>query len=521
MRTIILIISLSICIVIATEHEIFWPFSPESDKYPNPESIEWTRCWFDGGRDWPESDCGHLRVPENWDRPNGRSVTLPFIIFRTHKSVPGRVPVLVAGGGGPGNPLGVVPENSDEMHKSSWLTYVYMSLDAGRDLILTDNRGVGSSSPRLNCPEVIDAEMRLMQQVMTPRVATKDRAKAFHACKERLTDEGIDVSQYNNVAAVRDIDFLRDSLGLETLNIYGISYGTRIALTYLREFPESTRTLVLDSVDPPEVNFLEVSPRQNFSSLKRVFELCSRDSFCRTRHGTALYDGFVDLLTELKERPKSLQLTDPRNSQKFTAQLTPELLVSSIFGAIYDEGKIGRIPGTIQALIDGNVRPVTKLVQEEYVDFLTLYPLDAGAYASYQCYDEFPFNDIEIAAEESGKYPLQDHMNIPWILSEKAMCEVWDLKKTDPIETAPVSSNVPVLLYSGDLDPVTPPVWAREALRFLPNGRHRVWMGIGHDVMSVSECADRFAAAFLASPMDNPFRLHCVDKPRAIVFGVH
>lgn len=507
-----------ICIVIATSYAAFWPFSPASDKYPDHEKVEWTRCWFNGASDWPDSDCGHLSVPENWDKPAGRTVTLPFIIFRTGKSVAGQVPVLVAGGGGPGNALGIVPSHPDAMHEGSWLEYFYTSLDAGRDLILIDNRGVGSSNPRLNCPEIIAMELRLLQRIMTPGDELEGRKAAYWQCKERLIQTGIDITQYNNVAAARDIDFLREALGLKQLNVYGISYGTRVALTYLREFPENTRALVLDSVDPPEIDFLEVSPRQNFSALKRIFELCNQDAPCQSRYGSGLFDRFVELLAELKERPIVLTLKDHRDSKAFKAQLTPGVLVTSIFNSIYDERKIGRIPGTIQALIDGNLRPVTKLVQEEYLDFLTLYPLDAGAYASYQCYDEVPFNDMKIAAEEAGKYPLQNHMNVPWIQSEIAMCDVWDLQETDPVETAPVSSKVPVLLYSGDLDPVTPPAWARETLRFLPNGHHRVWPGIAHDVMSVSECADRIAGAFLDRPLDNPFEFHCADKARSITF---
>lgn len=521
MRNIVLLIALSISIVVAAEYAAFWPFSPRSDKYPDHESIEWTSCWFDRAHDWPETDCGKLRVPENWAKADGKSVTLPFIIFRSKKSVPGRVPLVVAGGGGPGNPLGLVPNRPDEMHKSIWQPYFFMSLDAGRDLILIDNRGVGSSSPRLNCPEVVDVELQLLQRFVTLNDALQVRTTALRHCKARFLEAGTDITQYNSVAAVRDIDFLREALGVGQLNIYGISYGTRIALTYLREFPARTRALVLDSVDPPEVNFLEVSPRQNFSALYRVFELCGQDDSCRTRYGGELFDRFLDLLADLKARPKIITLKDPRNAQTLKAQLTPEVLITSIFNSIYDGRNIGRVPATIQALIDGNPLPVTRLLQEEYVDFLTLYPLDSGAYASYQCYDEFPFNDIELATDEAVKYPLQDHMNVPWLLSEEAMCKVWDAREKDPIETAPVSSDVPVLLYSGDLDPVTPPVWAREALRFLPNGRHKIWHGIGHGVVFVSECADKIAAAFLERPLEDPFQLPCSDRARPISFDMN
>lgn len=481
-------------------------------------ALEWKTCWFTGGSNWPEADCGYLQVPEDRSVSNGRTVTLPFVVFKASSPQADEPPVLVTGGGGPGNPYGIDPEEPDKIDKYTWYNYFYMSIDDGRDLIVMDNRGVGSARPRLDCPEVEDAVILLLKRLTSEEESVKELAKAYGHCKERLQKNGVDLGAYNSVSAAQDIEDLRISLGLSKLNVYGISYGTRIALTYLREFPESVHALVLDSIEPPEVKWYEAAPREDFESLKRVFDLCSQDQSCQLRYGEDLYERFEEFLATLDENPTKIRITDSRNFQPVEIWLTSGLVVASIFSAIYDEDNIGAIPRAVTALMNGSTDYMTELVRDEYVKGITIESLDEGAYASYECYDEFSSNDFSVALKEASTYPLQKYMNVSWILLEKAVCEIWDVGPNDSVEANPVSSDVPALLYVGELDPATPRSWARSAAQFLPNSRIRVWDGIAHGVLAASECADSVAAIFLSNPSEDPFSLDCLEKENPVSF---
>ena len=163
-------------------------------------------------------------------------------------------------------------------------------------------------------------------------------------------------------------------------------------------------------------------------------------------------------------------------------------------------------------MLNGRLDYLGDLVRENYIRVLAVDPFDEGAYASYNCHDEIPYNDIGKALAEAERYPIQHHMNIPWILVEKAACDAWDVPAGGSVQDQPVVSEVPTLLFSGELDPVTPADWALRTSRHLVNSRSIVWPNIAHSVVFVSECADRVAGAFLSNPLADPFVIGCVDE---------
>ena len=293
-----------------------------------------------------------------------------------------------------------------------------MSIYYGRDLIVMDNRGVGGSRPRLNCPEVEDVEMFLLEHPMPPEAFARERAEAYKNCKTRLTANHIDINAYNNASAAQDIEDLRNALGLGKLNLYGVSYGTRIALTYLRKFPENVHAIVLDGMEPPEVKVYEAAPQEEFIALKRIFDLCNRNQPCRLRYGEDFYERFAEFLAQLENKPIAIRVIDPENLQPLDIWLTPNVVVNFILSAIYDENNIGIMPKTVNILMYGSIQHVTDLINNIYLEQENLDYFDEGAYASYRCHDEAPFNDFAVALKEASTYPLQKYMNVSWILSE-------------------------------------------------------------------------------------------------------
>ncbi len=483
-------------------------------------SIEWTRCWFTPQSDWPEAKCGVLVVPQNRDRPAQAKVSLPFIVFKPMEGPDASDPVVVAGGGGPGSPLGVGPTASEGVSKHLWYRHYHMSVGAGRELIVLDNRGVGTSVPRLDCPELESRAVTLLSKKTTEKEYVAEISDAYAQCRTRLVAQGIDLDAYNNLTAAQDIEDLRLELGIAELNMHGISYGTRVAMTYARQYPNSTRTLVLDGLDPPHINYYEEFPKENYKAIKRVFDLCRKDQPCRQRFGKDLYERFVAYLKGLDENPIALTLSDPRTLEPIRVWLTTDLLVSTLFYTSSDESTMGQIPRAVATLLNGSLDYTTELVRDKYLKSVT-GDSDEGAYASYSCHDEVPFNDLERALRDAEKYPVQRYMNPLAIEVDRAMCEVWNVRQGAPVEGLPLRSNVPTLIFSGVYDPLTPPVWARSAAEHLPNAWVKDWNGIAHDVLSVSTCADWVAQRFLAEPGKDPFVFECVDDDEPIVFELN
>lgn len=470
------------------------------------------QCWFQSEKYWPKSICGQMFVSENPLQLNSPRISFPVIRFEARNPDKEKHPVLIAGGGGPGNPLGL---GEQDISHWSWKNYFRMSVGSGRDLILIDNRGVGLSLPRLACPEVKEEFISLLGNRVSNKIRLSQTKQAFKQCRHRLLKEGIDPSQYNNVTAAHDIEALRKGLRIKKWNLYGVSYGTRIALSVLRKYPETVHAVLLDSVYPPEIRYLVDSPKDNEASLNKIIKTCEESENCRN-----ILPEFrvklIKLIGNLKAKPITLSMTDPRNYSPLKVILDDQMLIETIFSAGYVKANIERVPLVVRSLWEGNLDLIGAMVRELIVVGNTIHSLDIGAYASYSCHGENPFNTLLDALGEAKKYPIQKSMNMPWIQEEKSMCEAWDVQPGSIVETLPVVSNVPALLYAGEFDFITPSRWAEEARRHLSHSYIKIWPGIGHHSLSALNCSDRVAQIFFDNPYESPFTDSCIANANNI-----
>ena len=327
--------------------------------------------------------------------------------------------------------------------------------------------------------------------------------------------EGIDISKYNVVQAAHDLEALRRGFGVDSLNLYGVSYGTRVAMVYAREFPTTTRAMVLDSVDPPQIEFYEEIPTMNWRAFERVFQMCTDDERCRTQFGDDLQNRFETFLENQDGRFIELTMTNPITLKPMQTKVSSGVIVSSLYSLLYAETDIPRIPLIMYTMMNDSFDYLGEIVREEYVGASSASRFDEGAYASYNCYDEVPFNDTGRALREAEKYPIQKFMNRGATMADIAMCDAWNVPAGEPVEAAPVRTSVPTLLLSGALDPVTPPEWAADSKQYLSHSYHIVWPGIGHGILSASYCADEVARVFLDNPDRDPSETSCIDDPQA------
>ena len=475
-------------------------------------NIVFRECWFQSEPEWPRSECGVLRVPEDYSKPRGRLIELPFIIFRAYGGHRNTYPLVVAGGGGPGVALGISETDWETAENPLWTSWAHSTVEAGRDLILIDNRGVGSSVPRLDCDEIENAAMSLLDKKLERDDLISLIKESYSACKHRLEKQGIDLSQYHVVNAANDLEQLRLGLGIDRLNVYGASYSSRVALVYERLYPDAARTLILDGIYPQSIKTYENEPRRNYEALMRVFDKCNRELHCYSRYGTDLDNRLAGFLEKLDESPSSITVNSTKDDKPVEVKVTASMFFDSLYTAIYDPDMIRRIPKYLNAIFAGDNAYLKELIGDYYVADIAVSYVDEGAYASYACYDEIPFVDFSVARSELMKYPFQQYSNAKVFDHMEAMCEVWDVPAAPAGFKETYQIDTPLLIYSGELDPVTPAELARPVVENARIWWGKVWPDSSHEVIHQLECADWTAAIFLHDPESNPFIDKCTAE---------
>ncbi len=223
-------------------------------------------CWFTVA---VAAACGHLVVREVRGDLFSAEIRLPVVRLMPQGGDAPTDPILFINGG-PGGNSGLDEAGiefwSHEINSQPWMR--------PREMILMDQRGSGLAAPNLNCPEVDAKSFRLAYELNgQEQTAWSELEAASDACRDRLVGEGRRFIGYNSVAAAQDVADLQALLGIKALNVYGSSYGTRIALILMRDHPEGLRSVILESVLPPDADFL----LQQQGGLPRVIERVAAD----------------------------------------------------------------------------------------------------------------------------------------------------------------------------------------------------------------------------------------------------
>ncbi len=477
-------------------------------------------CWFVSGGDMPTAECGVLTVPEDYSKPDGRKVKLPFIIYRANEPNASTSPLVITGGGGPGVSLGVSEQNKDAFSDSFYMHWYASTIDAGRDLILIDNRGVGSSIPRLTCPEVTEVDLATLGKHLTVADVVKLTKESYSACRNRLIDQDIDISQYQIINSVEDLEELRKGLRVEQFNVYGASYGTRVSLEYERRYPNSVRTLILDGVYPQSVITYESDSRLSSEAMLRVIKKCEENKSCFDKFGFNFAERLTAFLNQLDNEPVTVHVTNPVDYSSIKVLVTPDVFFDSLYNMMYDANLIAYMPKYLYATFRGSTDYLTEMVRDYYVSDLLDVSFDVGAYASYSCFDEIPFSNYDVARNALNKYPFQYHSNKYTFEMVQAMCEAWDVPIADREFKVAYKIDTPVLIYSGELDPVTPAELADIVAKSARKSWRLKWTNIAHGVMFSSDCSDWTAQEFLSDPESDPFIYECSDEKPEFEFAI-
>jgi pimeloyl-ACP methyl ester carboxylesterase len=430
--------------------------------------------------------CGFVMVPENRSRPEGSWIQLAVAIFNSSTAAT-RPPLLLLGGG-PGT---FVLDTFGPIITGA----VAHDFTAGRDLVMFDQRGVGHSQPALNCPELSDLTLRTLAMHLTRDQETEDQVAAAFACRDRLVASGIDLAAYHTAANAADVDDIRIALGYDRLDVWGISYGTRLALAVERDFPEAIHSLVLDSVLPPSINQVTDRAANAEHAFRTLFDGCAADLACAAAYPN-LEIVFYDLVAEFNENPASFVAQDPGTGAVYNVLLTGDRLVRTLTAALTDASLIPFVPLVAASLRAGDF---TLMSQATSLLMFGGRGQASGMFYSVNCADEVSRTSPAqvFAARRTVRREIVD------ALSEDArlrICAGWGAAQARRSDGRPVESNVPTLILAGEYDPLTPPPYARIAARTLHRSTWFVLPGIGHAAVPTSPCAHEVMIDFLAAP---------------------
>ncbi|NDJ36472.1 MAG: alpha/beta hydrolase, partial [Chloroflexi bacterium] len=300
------------------------PPAPAAPADPPPSTGAFTPgpCPFEFGA--YDIDCGTLTVPERHANPDGPTLELAVAILRSPNRAPDPIVYLAGGPGG-----------SAIWEVDIWLATPYVQT---RDVILIDQRGTGFSSPTLNCPEEEEGQ-----------------SNAVDRCYRRLRSEGIDLAAFNSAESAADVEMLRQALGIAEWNVVGVSYGTRLALTLMRDHGAAggIRSVVLDSPYPPEVDAYTEQGVNTLRAFDVLLDGCAADPACSAAYPD-LRETFYRLLVELEDNPVDFTAYDPEYDETIDYTLTGYDLLSEVFLAMYNTGDIPYLPKMIADIDRGD-----------------------------------------------------------------------------------------------------------------------------------------------------------------------
>jgi pimeloyl-ACP methyl ester carboxylesterase len=425
--------------------------------------------------------CGSLTVPEDRSKPEGRQLSLKVVVLPALSRTPAPDPLFFLAGG-PGQGAATMADLIGQM---------FGRVQTDRDIVLVDQRGTGGSGG-LECASSDDS----LSGINEPSALALDRLRAC------LASYGADTRMYTTPVAMDDLDAVRMWLGYDRINLYGGSYGTRAALAYLRQHGDHVRSVVLDGVAPPDLRLPLFFARDAQRALDRMFAACDTDPTCAGRHPD-LARRVAALFARLDARPATVTLAHPRTGVVESVTMTAPVLASIVASALYSPLTTSMLPELL-----------TRAERDEYQGLVALATLgdsvaenmSVGMHFSVICAEDVPRITEDDLASVTANTIFGRHL----MRQTVETCGFWPAGTVSSDYFTPVTSAVPALVLSGDLDPVTPPSWGAAVASTLSHSLHVIAPQTGHGVVATG-CGVRMVADFLAAGTPDGLDTSCVE----------
>jgi pimeloyl-ACP methyl ester carboxylesterase len=446
--------------------------------------------------------CGDLTVPLDHARPAGPTITLHVAIYASTAAQPADDPIVYLEGGPGGHALARVALMYD-----AW----FLPLLAERPLIVVDQRGAGASRPALDCPELSELGYAWLDEALDAAGRDERWNEAWRRCASRLRAAGIEFGAYHSAASAADLEALRQVLGIAQWNVFGVSYGTRLALTLMRDHPAGIRSVILDSVVPLEASET-AAPARMAAAFAALFAGCAADAACAAAY-PALDERFAALVARLDERPVLREVADPTTGERHRVVLSGTTVIALTGLALASAAIVPALPLAISAAERGvdyslfTALAINAAAQHRQFSYGLLYAV--------RCHEEIPFDAPQALATAGAAWPaLRGAFDVA---AYGDACAALDVPAAPARENQPVDSDRPALILAGALDPITPPGDAGRVAGRLSAAQAIEFPAASHGVAFDQPCARAALLAFVRDPLA-PVALACLDEQQPPAF---
>lgn len=434
--------------------------------------------------------CGKYEVFEDRTAKTGRKIALNVMVLPATAPKAAPDPVFFIAGGPGQSAVGLATAAGNNF---------MAEVRRGRDIVLVDQRGTGGSHP-LNC--VLNNGASDLRSYFWEELFPAERLRV---CRAEL-EKDANLALYSTPIAMDDLDEVRAALGYERINVYGGSYGSNAAFVYLRQHPDRVRSVVVSGVAPVDYKFTLAWAKGVQHAMDRLFDDCAADESCH-KSFPKLREDFAAVLVRLDKGPVSFELPNPATRQTQTVRLSRASFNEHLRALLYSPAFARLLPLLIHAAAQGEFQ----LFGGELLEYAQTLrgpanQLALGMHLSVVCAEHIPFiSEADIARETAGSFYGDARVR-----AQIKACEGWPRGSVSAGFIEPVKSDAPVLLISGDLDPVAPPWLAAAAAQYLPNSRHVIARNASH--FSGSDCVDGLIAKFIAQGSARGLDASCVEQ---------
>lgn len=440
--------------------------------------------------------CGQLTVPENRSRPTGRTISLSVAIIAAKSQQPKPDPIVwIAGGPGDDAIIEIPDALAGELNRD-------------RHVIFMSQRGTYTAQPRLTCPEV---DLFGADTLDFPFDAAKTRrayAQATLECRRRVTALGVDLTAYNTLESADDLEdlriALRNELGFDTWNVFGISYGTDHTLTYMRRHPQGIRAVGLDGVFPPPLAGGVAAWTSAGEGISAVFRACDAQTACRERYGD-IAATFRSLVERYERYPRRVRVSVNVGgvARPATVMISGGMLLQWTVSPGTHRARI--VPAAIDALARGDATLIASTWAEARLNPLSIGILGNGLFYGVSCGEWVPY-ETESSVIAAGRlafpsFPVSIHKNAPNLQFMRSNCDVWNVPPVSSSIRDVTASSIPTLVISSQYDAQTAPSFGPLVARTLtnsvvveiPNIAH---VAFGSPSPEAQQCAHRIVRDF-------------------------
>lgn len=425
-------------------------------------TLPWSECTLEGGL---EAQCATFDVPEDREASEGQTRTLSLRVVRLPaKGGAGTRDAFTILAGGPGQAATEV---------GPMLLTVVRAVREHHDVLLVDQRGTGASHP-------LDCERKDQDSVASWFRAELDPEEV----KECLRGWDADLRLYHSTIAAADLDAVREAAGYDGLHLFGISYGTRMALVYAQHHPEHVRSMVLDAVAPPTMKLPLWMGKDGERALERLAARCAADPACQAAFPDVLGD-VKTLLTRLETTPDEVTVAHPRTGRPERVVFSRTAVAASIFGALYTGETAALVPHAVSRALAHDYAPLVGMAAARQGQADTM---STGMFVAVVCAEDVPRITAKERLEATG-----------WLMGDVMVEDFVRTCALVPNGTPPAEYGqipavaAPTLVLSGEDDPVTPPRGGEETAKALPKARHVVVPGMGHGAWAHARVAKELA----------------------------